>query len=95
MRKFDVAAKYDDVNTALMAPSREYRNRAIGHPDQSRPLGYEVRAEIFGSGDGVAVGLDANTPLRSVEPEVPPSEERAYANARTPTSRCASRSLSG
>jgi myo-inositol 2-dehydrogenase/D-chiro-inositol 1-dehydrogenase len=44
------------------------------------PLGYDVRAEVFGSGDSVAVGVDGRTPLRSVEPGVPPSEKPAYPN---------------
>jgi myo-inositol 2-dehydrogenase/D-chiro-inositol 1-dehydrogenase len=42
------------------------------------PLGYDVRAEIFGSRDSVAVGVDARTPLRSVEPGTPHSERTAY-----------------
>lgn len=31
------------------------------------PLGYDVRHEILGSDDSIAVGLDERTPLRSVE----------------------------
>jgi myo-inositol 2-dehydrogenase/D-chiro-inositol 1-dehydrogenase len=31
------------------------------------PLGYDVRLEVFGTGDSIAVGQDARTPLRSVE----------------------------
>src|SRR5215216_1791364 len=44
------------------------------------PLGYDVRAEVFGSKDSVAVGMDTRTPLRSVEPGIPPSEKAAYPN---------------
>jgi myo-inositol 2-dehydrogenase / D-chiro-inositol 1-dehydrogenase len=36
------------------------------------PLGYDVRMELFGSGDSVSVGWDAKMPLRSVEPGMPP-----------------------
>lgn len=32
------------------------------------PRGYDVRMEVFGLGDSIAVGIDARTPLRSVEP---------------------------
>jgi myo-inositol 2-dehydrogenase/D-chiro-inositol 1-dehydrogenase len=32
------------------------------------PLGYDVRLEAFGTADSIAVGVDARTPLRSVEP---------------------------
>jgi myo-inositol 2-dehydrogenase/D-chiro-inositol 1-dehydrogenase len=32
------------------------------------PLGYDVRLEVFGTADSIAVGHDARSPLRSVEP---------------------------
>jgi myo-inositol 2-dehydrogenase/D-chiro-inositol 1-dehydrogenase len=32
------------------------------------PLGYDVRLELFGSADSIAVGIDARSPIRSVEP---------------------------
>jgi myo-inositol 2-dehydrogenase/D-chiro-inositol 1-dehydrogenase len=32
------------------------------------PRGYDVRLEVFGTRDSIAVGADARTPLRSVEP---------------------------
>jgi myo-inositol 2-dehydrogenase/D-chiro-inositol 1-dehydrogenase len=32
------------------------------------PVGYDVRMEIHGTGNSIAVGLDDRTPLRSVEP---------------------------
>ena len=32
------------------------------------PLGYDVRLEVFGTEDSIAVGADRRTPLRSVEP---------------------------
>jgi myo-inositol 2-dehydrogenase / D-chiro-inositol 1-dehydrogenase len=31
-------------------------------------LGYDVRLEVFGTADSIVVGLDARSPLRSVEP---------------------------
>lgn len=36
------------------------------------PVGYDVRMEVFGTADSIAVGLDDRTPLRSVEPGVAP-----------------------
>jgi myo-inositol 2-dehydrogenase/D-chiro-inositol 1-dehydrogenase len=39
------------------------------------PLGYDVRMEVYGTKDSVAVGLDAHTPIRSVEAGVPPPVE--------------------
>jgi myo-inositol 2-dehydrogenase / D-chiro-inositol 1-dehydrogenase len=32
------------------------------------PLGYDVRLEVFGSRDSIAVGFDSRSPIRSVEP---------------------------
>jgi myo-inositol 2-dehydrogenase/D-chiro-inositol 1-dehydrogenase len=43
---------------------------ALGILSGSRhdPLGYDVRLEVFGTADSIAVGVDARMPLRSVEP---------------------------
>lgn len=35
------------------------------------PVGYDVRMEVHGTGDSIAVGWDDRTPLRSVEPGGP------------------------
>jgi myo-inositol 2-dehydrogenase / D-chiro-inositol 1-dehydrogenase len=42
------------------------------------PLGYDVRAELFGSRDSISVGLGPRTPMRSVEPGVPPPAGPAW-----------------
>jgi myo-inositol 2-dehydrogenase/D-chiro-inositol 1-dehydrogenase len=42
------------------------------------PLGHDVRAEVFGSRDSVAVGLGPRTPIRSVEPGVAPPHGPAW-----------------
>ena len=39
------------------------------------PVGYDVRMELFGTGDSIAVGLDDRTPLRSVEPGQQPPQD--------------------
>jgi myo-inositol 2-dehydrogenase/D-chiro-inositol 1-dehydrogenase len=44
------------------------------------PLGYDVRLELFGTGDSIAAGVDPRTPLRSVEPGVAASALPRYAN---------------
>ena len=44
------------------------------------PLGYDIRAELFGSRDSVSVGLGPHTPMRSVEPGVPPPAGPAWAD---------------
>jgi myo-inositol 2-dehydrogenase/D-chiro-inositol 1-dehydrogenase len=50
----------DDGTLAVLAGSRQ------------DPVGYDVRMEVFGTKDSIAVGLDDRTPLRSVEPGVAP-----------------------
>jgi myo-inositol 2-dehydrogenase / D-chiro-inositol 1-dehydrogenase len=38
------------------------------------PLGYDVRLEVFGTKDSIAVGVDDRSAYRSVEPGVPPNK---------------------
>src|SRR3712207_5094104 len=80
VRKFDVFAKYGDVDTSAALLTMDDGVVAVLTGGRHDPLGYDVRAEIFGSGDSVAVGLDGRTPLRSVEPDAAPSSEKAYPN---------------
>ena len=42
------------------------------------PLGYDVRLELFGTRDSLAVGLDERTPLRSAEPGAAPAGGHGY-----------------
>jgi myo-inositol 2-dehydrogenase / D-chiro-inositol 1-dehydrogenase len=42
------------------------------------PLGYDVRLEVFGTGDSIAVGQDDRTPLRSAEPGASSAPAAAY-----------------
>lgn len=42
------------------------------------PLGYDVRLELLGTRDSIAVGADERSPLRSVEPGVPPPAGPGY-----------------
>jgi myo-inositol 2-dehydrogenase/D-chiro-inositol 1-dehydrogenase len=80
VRKFGVFGKYGDVDTSAALLRMEDGVVALLTGGRHDPLGYDVRAEIFGSGDSVAVGLDERTPLRSVEPGVPFSEDGRYPN---------------
>jgi myo-inositol 2-dehydrogenase/D-chiro-inositol 1-dehydrogenase len=43
------------------------------------PLGYDVRLEVFGVSDSIAVGYDKRSPIRSVEPGAP-QPDAAYRN---------------
>jgi myo-inositol 2-dehydrogenase/D-chiro-inositol 1-dehydrogenase len=80
VRKFDVFGKYADVDTAAALITMEDGVVAVFTGGRQDPLGYDVRAEVFGSGDSVAVGLNGRTPLCSVEPDGPPAPEDAYPN---------------
>src|SRR5215210_6044163 len=80
VRSFDFFAEHGDVDTSAALITMQDGAVAVLTGGRHDPLGYDVRAEIFGSRDSVAVGMDARTPLRSVEPGVPPSEQVAYPN---------------
>jgi myo-inositol 2-dehydrogenase / D-chiro-inositol 1-dehydrogenase len=75
VRGFDVFSRYGDVDTAAALIKMEDGVVAVLTGGRHDPLGYDVRAEVFGSGDSIAVGLDGRTPLRSVEPGMPPPEK--------------------
>ncbi len=70
VRGFQVFAKYGDVDTAVATLTMA--DGALGVLTVARhdPLGYDIRAELFGSRDSVSVGLGPRTPMRSVEPGV-------------------------
>jgi myo-inositol 2-dehydrogenase/D-chiro-inositol 1-dehydrogenase len=69
---FPMFAKYDDVDTAVAAMRLSGGTRAILSATRHDPLGYDIRTELFGSGNSVSVGLGPRTPMRSTEPGVPP-----------------------
>jgi len=67
-----------DVDTAVA--TLRLADGALGVLTGSRhdPLGYDVRLEIFGTNDSIAVGVDARSPLHSAEPSVPAPTGPAY-----------------
>ena len=62
--------RYGDVDTAAAVLRLDDGALAILSGTRHDPLGYDIRTELFGSGDSIAVGLDRHTPLRSVEHDV-------------------------
>src|SRR3712207_9044870 len=80
VRIFDFFAEPGDVDTSAALIRMKDGVVAVLTGGRHDPLGYDVRAEVFGSGDSVAVGVDRRTPLRSVEPGIPSSEKAAYPN---------------
>ena len=75
---FPVFAKYGDVDTAAMTLRMEDDTLGVLTVARHDPLGYDIRAELFGSRDSISVGLGPHTPMRSVEPGVPPPAGPAW-----------------
>jgi myo-inositol 2-dehydrogenase/D-chiro-inositol 1-dehydrogenase len=80
VRGFPVFAKYGDVDTAVATLRLADGGLAVLSSARHDPLGYDIRAELFGSKDSVSVGLGPRTPIRSVEPGVPPPAGPAWAD---------------
>jgi myo-inositol 2-dehydrogenase/D-chiro-inositol 1-dehydrogenase len=77
---FPVFAKYGDVDTAIATLRLAGGPLGVLTVTRHDPLGYDVRTELFGSGDSISVGLGPRTPIRSVEPGVPPPAGPAWPN---------------
>ena len=63
-------AEVGDVDTAAVTLTLDDGTLALISNTRYNPRGYDVRLELHGSADSIAVGLDARLPLRSVEPGV-------------------------
>src|SRR5262245_15815136 len=59
---------YGDVDTAAAVLRLDDGTLGVLTGARRDALGYDVRLELFGTGDSIAVGADARSPLRSVEP---------------------------
>jgi len=70
--------RHGDVDTAVAA--FRLSGGALGILSGARhdALGYDVRLEVFGTADSIAVGSDPRTPLRSVEPGAAQPLEAGY-----------------
>jgi myo-inositol 2-dehydrogenase/D-chiro-inositol 1-dehydrogenase len=70
--------RHGDVDTVAATLTFEGGTLGVMTGARHDPLGCDVRLEIFGSGDSVAVGWDTRTPLRSLEPGMPPAPDHPY-----------------
>ncbi|MEV6103665.1 Gfo/Idh/MocA family oxidoreductase [Streptomyces sp. NPDC051940] len=61
-----------DVDTAAVLLTLDDGTLATATSTRVNGAGYDVRMELAGELDQIAVGLDARTPLTSVEPTAPP-----------------------
>jgi myo-inositol 2-dehydrogenase / D-chiro-inositol 1-dehydrogenase len=78
VRETEWFEQHGDVDTAVAVLRLSGGALAILSGTRRDPLGYDVRLEIFGTADSVAVGVDARTPLRSVEPGTAPPSAAGY-----------------
>jgi myo-inositol 2-dehydrogenase/D-chiro-inositol 1-dehydrogenase len=67
VRKWERFARHDDVDTTAIVLRTESGTPVAITGARHDPLGYDSRAELFGSKDTVTVGLTAHSPLRTVE----------------------------
>jgi myo-inositol 2-dehydrogenase/D-chiro-inositol 1-dehydrogenase len=68
----------DDVDVAAAVLKLSGGGLVIVSGTRRDPLGYDVRLEVFGTGDSIVVGQDARSPIRSVEPDAKPRRDSAY-----------------
>ena len=78
VRKWERFAKHGDVDTAAIVLTMDDGLTVAVSGSRHDPRGYDCRAELLGSDDSIAVGVDTRTPLRSVEPSAPPPGNDPY-----------------
>jgi myo-inositol 2-dehydrogenase/D-chiro-inositol 1-dehydrogenase len=66
---------HGDLASVAVVAHLEGGALAILSGSRRDPLGYDVRMEVFGTEDSVAVGLDPHAPIRSLEEGMPPPAE--------------------
>jgi myo-inositol 2-dehydrogenase/D-chiro-inositol 1-dehydrogenase len=71
-------ARHGDVDAACALLRFDGGMLGVATATRNDPRGYDVRMELFGLRDSVAVGWDDRTPLRSLEPDVPPPGKPGY-----------------
>jgi len=65
-----IFAESGDASSAATVLTLSDRALAVVSNTRYNPRGYDVRMELHGSADSIAVGMDDKLPLRSVEPGV-------------------------
>lgn len=78
VREWSRFAAHDDLDTSAVLLELRGGVPALVSGSRHDPRGYDFRADILGSRDSVAIGLDRRTPLRSLEPGAQPPPERPY-----------------
>ena len=71
-------AAHDDVDAATAVLRLSGGVLAVVTGTRHDPLGYDVRLEVFGTGDSLVVGLDGRAPLRPVRQTAPAGPYRDF-----------------
>jgi myo-inositol 2-dehydrogenase / D-chiro-inositol 1-dehydrogenase len=79
---FPMFQRYGDVDTAVVSLRLSDGPLGILSVTRDEAYGYDIRMELIGSGDCIAVGWDARMPLRSVEADGPPAPSDPYPDFR-------------
>lgn len=63
-------AKFDDADVSLISLTTESGVQVAITGTRHNPVGHDVRFEVFGSKDSIAVGLNLKTPIHDIEGEI-------------------------
>ena len=76
VREHKQYSKYDDADVSLISVTTESGVQIAITGTRHNPVGHDVRIEIFGSKDSVAVGLNRKTPIHDVDGQLDFAEVR-------------------
>jgi myo-inositol 2-dehydrogenase/D-chiro-inositol 1-dehydrogenase len=77
---FEAFPRHGDVAAALATLRFDGGTLGIVSGTRHDPLGYDIRMELFGSGDSVVAGWDDRMPMRSLEPGAAPAPIDPYSS---------------
>lgn len=78
VRAWEAYGRQDDVDTSAIVLTMDDGLPVVITGARHDPVGYDFRAELLGSGDSIAVGVDGRTPVHSVQPDAPPPPADPY-----------------
>jgi myo-inositol 2-dehydrogenase/D-chiro-inositol 1-dehydrogenase len=71
VRGFEMFARHDDVDTVVAVLRMRSGILGVLGGGRHNPRGYDIRMELVGSRDAVAMGLSDRTPVRPLDPGAP------------------------
>jgi myo-inositol 2-dehydrogenase/D-chiro-inositol 1-dehydrogenase len=70
VREHQQYAKYNDADVSLISLITKSGVQVALTGTRHNPVGHDVRFEVFGSKDSIAVGLNLKTPIHDIESEI-------------------------